>query len=191
MGRHVRGVLFVDYVRMLRGKKGIDWGDYLQREDLPFLDESIDLDGWYPMETFERFGIAILHKIALNQIEGVQMWGGFQVDQVRRHFDSLIAEGDPRETMMRFGVLSKGFFDYDALRVVSVVDDHAVVAVAYGMSPEAERTASHQSLGFFERLVEVAGARDVAARFTAKSWEGAPMTFIEVHFTVDESASRK
>lgn len=186
MGRHVRGVLFVDYVRMIRGKKGIAFSDYLRTEDLPFLDESIDLDGWYPMETFERLGIAILHKIALYQLEGVQMWGSFQVDQVRRHFDTLIAEGDPRETMMRFGVLAKGFFDYDALEVVSVVDDHAVVSVAYGMGTEAEKTACHQSLGFFERLVEIAGARDVAVRFTAKSWEGAPRTIIEVHFTVDD-----
>jgi hypothetical protein len=168
---------------MIRGTKGVDWTEFLQPEDTTFLENPIDLDGWYPMVTFERFGIAILRRVAHGQLAGVEMWGGFQVDQVRRHFTTLLAEGDPRETLMRFNVLSKGFFDYEALKVESVVDDHAVVRVAYGMGRDAEETACHQSLGFFTRLVEVAGAKDVVARFKERSWKGDDATRIEIYFT--------
>ncbi len=62
--RRVRGVLFVDYVRMIRSNKQVDWGRYLSADDLRWLNARIDPDGWYPMESFERFGIAILHEVA-------------------------------------------------------------------------------------------------------------------------------
>ena len=58
--RQVRGVLFVDYVRMLRSKKSVDWSRHLPAQDLQYLQMLIDPDGWYPMATFERMGNAIL-----------------------------------------------------------------------------------------------------------------------------------
>jgi hypothetical protein len=182
--RRVRGILFVDYVRMLRGEKGADWSPYLYPEDLAYLSKKIDEKEWYPMETFERFGIAILKVIARGQLEGVRMWGGFQVAGVLKLFPELLAPGEPRESLMRFRVLADSFFDYGALRVVSVVDDHAVVSVAYGMSPIAEEAASTQTLGFFERLVELAGGCAVVARFTSRSWAGDAGTLIELNWSV-------
>jgi hypothetical protein len=64
MPRHVKGVLFADYVRMLRAHRDRPWTQYLQPEDLPYLDQRIDPGQWYPMETFERLGIAIMHAVA-------------------------------------------------------------------------------------------------------------------------------
>ena len=56
----VRGVLLADYVRMIRGKKDVDWSIQLEHIDLLYLKERIDPERWYPMSTFERFGNAIL-----------------------------------------------------------------------------------------------------------------------------------
>ena len=167
---------------MVRGQKNVDWAPYLTPEDLGILAEKIDPKGWYPMETFERLGIGILREVALGQLDGVRMWGRFQVDPVLKLFPTLLAAGEPRETMMRFGVLADSFFDYGALRVVSVVDDHAIVSIAYGMSPIAEEAACTQTLGFFERLVELAGASGVAGRFTARSWTGEARTLVELNW---------
>ena len=33
----VKGILFVDYVRMLRAHKGVDWSARLPAEDVPYL----------------------------------------------------------------------------------------------------------------------------------------------------------
>ena len=52
--RHVRGVLFADYIRMIRSQKDVPWRDALHPEDLPYLEEAIDAARWYPMESFER-----------------------------------------------------------------------------------------------------------------------------------------
>jgi hypothetical protein len=182
--RRVRGILFVDYVRMVRGEKSVDWTPYLHPEDLAYLAEKIDEKGWYPMETFERLGIAILKVVARGQLEGIRMWGGFQVAAVLKLFPELLAAGEPRESLMRFNVLADSFFDYGALRIVSVVDDHAVVGVAYGMSPVAEEAASTQTLGFFQRLVELAGGCAVDARFASRSWAGDARTLIELNWSV-------
>ena len=37
--RQVRGVLFVDYVRMLRSQKKVDWAQHLAATDLAYLQE--------------------------------------------------------------------------------------------------------------------------------------------------------
>jgi hypothetical protein len=74
--------------------------------------------------------------------------------------------------------------------VVTVEDEHAVVAVAYRMSAVAEETASYQTLGFFERLLEEAGAKELTGRFTARSWAGDERTLIDLHWTIEERPSR-
>ena len=185
MASNVRGFLFVDYVRMIRSRKDVDWKKHFLPQDMAILASSVDPDGWYPMATFERFGLAILREIAHGQLEGVRMWGRFQLDPVRKHFPTLVAEGDPRDSMMRFRVLADSFFDSGTLSVESVEDDHAVVAIDYGMSASAEETASYQSLGFFERLVEVSGGKNVDARFKTKAWDGADKTLLDLHWELD------
>jgi hypothetical protein len=83
---------------------------------------------------------------------------------------------------MRFRVLRSSFFDFSALAVPTLNDGEASVLVEYGMSPPAEEAASWQTLGFFERLLEVAGARKVSARFVSTSWTGDLVTEIELRW---------
>src|SRR5262249_31047324 len=72
--RHVRGALFVDYVRMIRSYKAGRWGELLAVEDLRYLTERIAPDAWYPMATFERMGLAILSEIKPD-LDLIRTWG--------------------------------------------------------------------------------------------------------------------
>src|SRR4051812_47136846 len=81
--RNVKGVLFADYVRMIRGQKGVDWSAQLAPADLPFLQQRIEPAQWYPMESFERLGVAILRHVALGDMNAVRMWGRFSADELR------------------------------------------------------------------------------------------------------------
>src|SRR4051794_8025857 len=118
---------------MVRAMKQVDWSKYLEPRDLAIVGEQIDPVAWYPMATFERLGIGILKEVARGQLEGVRMWGRFQVDAVRKQYPQILAEGDPRETLMRFDVLAGSFFDPQALRVLAVSDDDAMISIDYGM----------------------------------------------------------
>jgi hypothetical protein len=83
---------------------------------------------------------------------------------------NLVAAGDPVETMMRFRVQRSTYFDFEAIEIPTLVEDHAEVVIHYFMGPMAEEAASYQTLGFFERLLEVAGATGIDARFASRSW---------------------
>ena len=162
---------------MVRSSKGVDWSKHLTPADRACIGGTIDPGGWYPMETFERLGLGILAEVARGQLDGVRMWGRFQVHTVIDAYPDLVVAGDPYQSMMRFRVFSRSFFDFDAIDVHTVEEGRAEIAIGYRMSPAAEETACHQTLGFFEGLTQRAGAADIAARFTARSWEGAPRSW--------------
>jgi len=163
---------------MIRGNKGFDWTSQLAPEDLPFLAQRIEPNGWYPMETFERFGNAILRNVANDDLSAVRMWGRFSVDEQRARQPDLVAAGDPVETLQRFRVLRATFFDFAALEIVMLHDDAAEIVISYGMGRKAEEAASFQTMGFFERQLELAGASNVSGILKQRSWTGDPRTLL-------------
>jgi hypothetical protein len=180
--RHVKGVLFLDYVRMIRKSQAAPWADVLEPEDIIYLVARIESDAWYPMESFERLGNAILEHIAHGEVQAARLWGRMSVDPLRTAAPKLVSPRDPLETLMRFRVFRATFFDFEALTVPTLVDDHAEVVIAYGMGAMAEEAASYQTMGFFERLLELASATNIQARFKERSWAGDARTLLALHW---------
>jgi eukaryotic-like serine/threonine-protein kinase len=180
--RRVKGTLFVDYVRMIRSAKTVDWSAHLQPEDLSYVVQRVDPDSWYPMESFERMGLAILAEIAGGDLQNVRAFGRASIDHLCLNHPDLVAPGDPRDSLMRFQVLRRTFFNYAAISINAISDEEASFAIEYGMSPAAEEAASWQTLGFFERLIEVSGARQVKAWFSSRSWNGELVTVAELRW---------
>jgi hypothetical protein len=189
MQRHVRGVLFVDYVRMLRSVKTLDWTSHVHPDDLPYLHQKIDPDAWYPMETFERLGNAILTVITRGELFPVQLWGRYSAAQLHRAHPMLLDPGDPAETLARFRVLRETFFDFDALEVPLLHDDEAQIVIRYHMGAQAEEAAAHQTMGFFEGLLELAGATSLKSNFAERSWAGDPRTLLVLRWKAPVSGT--
>jgi hypothetical protein len=133
------------------------------------------------MESFERMGLAILAELSPD-LETIRAWGRAQVDWLCRAHTDLVAQGDARDTLMRFRVLRASFFDYEALRIMELTDGDATLSISYGMSDRAEEAASWQTLGFFERLLEAAGATNVRAWFVEKSWASGKPTCVRIQW---------
>jgi hypothetical protein len=176
--RNVKGVLFADYVRMIRSCKSVDFSGHLTPDDLPFLKQKIEPDAWYPMATFERLGNAILHFVARDSLDAVRMWGRFSADGLRAMYPTLVEPQNPVETLNRFRVLRATFFDFEALTIPMLLDEEAQVVIRYYMGMPAEEAASFQTMGFFERQLELAGATAVQARFSKRSWAGDDRTVL-------------
>jgi hypothetical protein len=132
------------------------------------------------METFERLGNAILAEVAHDDLQAVRMWGRFSVDALRFALPALVNESDPSDTLMRFRVLRSTYFDFDALEVPMLTDGEAQIVIRYGMGNVAEEAASYQTMGFFERLLEVARATEVTAEFDEASWNGDARTLLHL-----------
>jgi hypothetical protein len=181
---NVKGILFADYVRMIRSSKRTDWSEWLLPEDVAYLRQTIEANEWYPMATFERLGNAILAVVARGDLEAVRMWGRYSVDYLVRAYPMLLAPGDAVETLNRFRVLRATFFDFEALSIPYLHEEEAQIAVEYHMGPIAEEAASMQTLGFFERLLELAGATGVEAKFRQRSWKGDDRTLIDLTWSM-------
>jgi hypothetical protein len=95
----------------------------------------------------------------------------------------LLAAGDPVETLNRFRVMRQTFFDFEALEVLMLHDDEAQIAITYHMGMPAEEAAAVQTMGFFEGLLELAGAKDIKAKFRTKSWAGDARTVLDIRWT--------
>jgi hypothetical protein len=178
MPGHVKGVLFADYVRMLRSHRGRTLNEFLLPEDLAYLDQTIDLEAWYPMESFERLGVAIFQAIAEGDLGLVREWGRASVVRVIGANEHVLVRGDPRDSLMRFLVLRRSLFDFEALSVLQLSDSSASIEVEYGMAPLAEQAAAVQTMGFFEGLIELADGGNVQAEFLESSWRGNRQTII-------------
>lgn len=178
----VRGALFADYVRMIRSFKGLDWSEHLGAAELAAIDGKIEPELWYPMEVFERLGNAILAHIAGGSLEAVRAWGRVTVDQIRALQPELVTPDDPGQTLVQFHEFRGRFFNFDPIELVYSVQGEAALRIRYFMGQPAEEAASYQAMGFFERLLEVAGARDVRARFTSRVWEGDAATSLELRW---------
>jgi hypothetical protein len=61
-----------------------------------------------------------------------------------------------------------------------LVEGEAHVVIGYHMGNPAEEAASLQTMGFFERQLELAAATDVHARFLERSWAGDKRTLLEL-----------
>lgn len=180
--RQVRGVLFLDYVKMLRAQKSPRINDLLTADDRVYLQMQVDPDVWYPMATFERLGNAILEIVAGGQMFPVQLWGRYSATQLHKANPMLLEPNQPIETLNRFRVLRETFFDFDAIKVVSLHDGEAQINIHYHMGMPAEEAASYQTMGFFEGLLELAAAKNVRAEFKTKSWANALKTLLVVRW---------
>jgi hypothetical protein len=166
----VRGLLFLDYVRMVKRQRATE-SAHLLDDDRRYLEEKIDPIGWYPMRAFERLGLAILERFGGDATEPIRMFGRVQISGILAQFPELLVPKHPRDTLMRFRVLMSSFFNFPALDVLSIDDTSAEVTIRYAMCAAAERAASWQTMGFFESLLSLSGAAHTHCEFVARSWE--------------------
>jgi hypothetical protein len=178
MPRRVRGSFFAEYVRMLRRRKDVNWHEVLDADDLVYLTQHIEAGAWYPMESFERLGLAILAKLEGATLDAVHLWGRYSAHHFVKEHGDLVKTGDAVDTMMRLKVQRETLFDFPAFDVPSLIDGEAHVIIAYGMSDLAEEAACHQTMGFCEGILSLAGAGDVRGHFTERSWSGEARTLL-------------
>ena len=183
MSRHVRGSFFAEYVRMVRRRKTVDWESVLPPEDLLYVWQQINPDEWYPMETFERLGVAILDHVEGATLDAVRMWGRFSADQLRVTHPGLIVPNQPVESLMRLKVMRSTLFDFPAFDLPMLTEGHAYTAMAYQMAPRAEEAATYQTMGFCEEVLSLSGAGDVKVEFRERAWAGDPRTLLDFEWT--------
>ena len=159
------------------GETGHAFGhiEFMEEVGDPATGEAIGDTEWYPFDTFERMGVAIINEIADGDMEAVRLWGKSSINDLLGLHKDLVSGGDPAETLMRFQVLRKTFFDFSAIDLLAVSENDARFRIAFDMCALAEEAATYQALGFFETLLEAAGANPVPYPYKLRCCGGALM----------------
>jgi CheY-like chemotaxis protein len=167
VARHVRGILFIDYVRMLRRYGASDRA----RASLPpdeafYLSTRLDPEAWYPMEAFQRLGLALLAEVVGPELRVIRLWGRSQVATLVGFLPELGSAPGPGEAVTLLSTFVQGLFDFPCVVVERVEREQAEVRLDFGMGGPAEAAARLQAQGVFEELVTSTGGRSVASTLT-------------------------
>jgi hypothetical protein len=184
MSGRVKGTLFVDYVRMIKSRRDIDWGKYLNDEDMNFLDQPLLPSSWYPYDTFERFGLAIFHEIAGGKMEMVRLWGKMSTDLLLKIYKKMLEAGDPARSARNLSVALKVLFDFPGMELETQSPTSLLLKVRFSQNAVAAEAQAYQALGYTERLLDLAGAEQIQHTFVKRIWRGDPETLIKMNWEV-------
>src|SRR5260370_33015953 len=138
MARCGRRQFGAEYVRMMRRRKGVEWERWPITQALAFIRQRTAPDEWYPMETLERLGIAILMGLDGPTLEAVRFWGRFSATQYAAEHPAFIARNDPIDSLMRLKGMRSTLFNFPAFDIPTLIESHAHVVVTYHIGGLAE-----------------------------------------------------
>ncbi len=174
--------MLVDLVRLIRKNKDKDFSKYLKSEDWEIINKRILPSTWYPLDVFQRCGVAAFHVIAQANLDLVRFQGRILGKEMfERVYKSLISPQDPMTTLSRFVTVYGQFFNFSTVSFNQAGKNHAKIFHDYdthqhpGTAPYC-----HELLGSLDVLVEMAGGKNVKIELTAKQWEGAPKTIFDI-----------
>jgi len=183
----VKGSLLLDVVRLIRANKDRDWKKYLNDRDLEIIQSQILPSSWYPLDTYERAELAIYQEIGKGKIENALVWGRFAMDDlVKRVYQNLIEEQDPLLALERFALFRKTLFrssdpDFQPIEFKQLGPNNARITIKLNHPLELFEVYAHQSMGSFERLVELAGGKDGKVAMVEHDWKGSrPYAVLEI-----------
>ncbi len=183
MSKQVKGSLFVEYVRMIKKNKQIDWNKHLASSEMRFLNQVILPSEWYPFEIYQHYGAAIFQEIADGEPPVACSWGKATMDRLAELYKgNLIEKGQPLGSLMKFKELNQRLFNFDSFEIIVHDEKHVDIGVDPAFGTGAVEGYSYQMLGSFRRLIELSGVDKVEAEFSAKTWEGDHKTVIELRW---------
>jgi hypothetical protein len=180
MAKNVKGVIFLDYARMIKKHKHLDWDKHLEPEDREILSQMILPSQWYPLESYQRMGLAVFHEFAKGDVETVRAWGRTSMDEMLKVYKTLVEEGEPLRTIEKFKILRSRFFDFEGIEIEPRPGNRVHIKVDLAFEGVAEEAYALQTLGGFERLLELSGAKEIRYQFLKKAWEGDGETVIDL-----------
>jgi len=182
MAKNVKGALFLDYVRMVKKRPQVDWSKHLAQADLEMLKQMILPSQWYPLESYQRFGVAVFHELAKGDVEVVRAWGRQSMTELYKVYQNLVDKDDPVKSLEKFQLLRGRFFDFEGVVVIPQGRNRVQIKLELAFEQVADAAYAWQMLGAFEQLLELSGARNLKHSFLRKSWEGAADTMLELNW---------
>jgi len=186
-GRHVKGSLIVDYVKMIRGNPQLPWADHLKPEDLALINQLILPSSWYPMEVFQRIGMATFKLVAQENYTVIRAYGRALADRINQENPGMVVKGRARNTLRKYREIQNRMYSFKPVETEDLAPQRLLIHIfSAPTEPEAKLLMEIIS-GTLERLIELSGGRDIKIKLLEAVWKGADQNTLEV--TWEESHS--
>jgi hypothetical protein len=167
--KQIKGVALVTFVKVIRADKSGVYDKYLKEEDLQIVKKRIVDQVWYPYETFKRCFSAVYEIIGKKNEEKVLDWGRLYAEAIMAtNFKITIKENKPLEHIKRIPGYLTHFFDFGTADV-KVEDPNRVFLKLSDLDPNFPLIYIFLQ-GWFQRVAELCGAKNVQCEFIDKSW---------------------
>jgi hypothetical protein len=173
----IKGALLMEYVRLIRDNKDKDWKKYLDEEDSKIIFGAVMPNAWYPLEVYEHAGKAIFKEIAQGDLKNAKIWGRFVIEDLgNRFYHNLVRFQDPEGALERCMTFILQWFQFDdpnfqAIQVEKVGPKQVKMTLRNDHPYDYFEAYAYQSLGTFERIVELNGGKEVKAEITTQNYK--------------------
>lgn len=177
----VKGTMLVGFVKAIRADKSGVYDSYFTDQDQEIVSRRILASEWYSFETYKKCFKAVVQEAAKGDMAVVRQWGrAFAESTLKEVYRNIIVEDKPQEIIKKMLQISRMLFDFGEFNAI-VISEKKIRVQIKDFDPEFE--AFYQLVrGWYEKCLELGGAKNVQSKFIAKSWKGDPETSIELSY---------
>jgi hypothetical protein len=179
--KKVKGTMLMDYVRLIRANKDKDWNNYIKKEDWDIINSKILMTKWYPLEVYQRCGMAAFKILGRGNLEIARFNGKISGKIMFENIYTMItSDKDTMKGINRFVTIHGSLFNFSTLSFEQVGAKHARIYHNYDPNDPADKPFCHQLMGVFDILIDMTGGRNSRIELNSKQWEGAPATVFDI-----------
>jgi hypothetical protein len=177
----VKGTMLINFARMIRSNKNLNWNRYLKPEDWEIVNTLVLPSKWYPFETYLRCAMASFQLLGNGKLETARLSGQLMGKNLfETTYRSIITTKDPLQGLKKFVLTYVSFFNFSSLKFDKIEEKHVQIHNNYDTGKEAIVPYCHQLMGVFDSLIEITGGQNHKIWLSAKQWEGAPTTTFDI-----------
>jgi hypothetical protein len=179
-GRYVKGSLMLDYVKTIKANPDLPWSDHLLPEDVELIKQYILPASWYPMEQYQRIGLAVFKLLVKENYEFLYAYGRSVADKMNADNPGLVVEGRARDTLVKYRAIQDRGYSFKAVETDDVGPGHIIVHILSAPEEKAAKLLIEIVSGTIGRLIELSGGKNVKIKLTESVWEGADQDSLEI-----------
>jgi hypothetical protein len=179
-GRFVKGNVVLAYVKMIKANPGLPWSDHLLPADLALIEQMILPASWYPIEFFQRIGLAVFNLIAKGNDALLRAYGASLADQLDQDHPGMVTLGKPRSTLERYIQIQLRFYSFDAFEIEIKAPNRILVHIYSQADEVGIPVYVVQISGTVGKLIELSGTAPVIINTTDSTPEGQVKSTIDI-----------
>jgi uncharacterized protein (TIGR02265 family) len=179
--RKAKGTMFLDFVKMIKANKHLDWGKYLQPGDWDVIDSIILPSKWYPFDVYYRCSMAVFDLIGKGSLEAAHANGRMMGEKLfETTYRSVVQRKDPMLGLSQFVATYGALFNFSRMHMEKLGPKHCRIFHDYDAKDKANIAYCHQLKGIFEVLLQKADGKNGKVMIGTKQWENAPSTAFDI-----------